>query len=171
LILSGILSLEQLILDQNSITHDAVRYFIEKDCLKVLSVVNNGIDFHALDYLPENHSLVRLNLSSNNIDDRCCDTLKKLASIPSLESLDLSSNKIGRRGAEILIQYRSASLTTIDLTHNIISVEELYSIACSARETPIERESACAIEHNENINPNIELLPEKGKLHTKSRHT
>jgi Ran GTPase-activating protein (RanGAP) involved in mRNA processing and transport len=118
LALSQMTSLKTLILGQNYITKIGAMYIFNTRSIEMLNLFNNRLEFLEADDFPENHTLVEINLTHNFLNDRCEAVLKQLASITTLEKLDLSSNEIGEKGAEILMKYKTPMLNSICLMDN-----------------------------------------------------
>jgi Leucine-rich repeat (LRR) protein len=118
LALSQMTSLKTLILGQNKITGLGLGYLLGSKSIEYLNLFNNKLEFNSSDSLPENHILTSIDLTSNRLSDRCESVLKSLAAIPTLKSLDLSFNRIGETGLNILNQYRSKALDDIYLLDN-----------------------------------------------------
>ncbi len=118
LVISQLPALKTLILGQNQINADGVKIILKNGSIKILNLFNNELSFSESDSLPENNSIVTIDLSDNQLDERCKNVLKQLLKIPTLTSLDLSGNQLGKSEVEILNQYKSGSLKTINLIDN-----------------------------------------------------
>jgi Leucine-rich repeat (LRR) protein len=111
---------------QNGITKVGFSKIMEQHTIQDVNLFNNDISFDEDDpRFPHNASLTRLDLGSNRLDDKAEAVLKAIASIPTLETLELAFNHIGDSGARILHQYRSKSVKEIGLFDNQIEDAEL----------------------------------------------
>ncbi len=106
----------------NRITGDDFSNICKSGTLKIVELYHNQISFKADGSLslPSNNSLTKIGLGRNALSSACTSVLKELASIRSLETLNLTGNQIDDAGASILYQHRSTSLKEIDLTDNPI---------------------------------------------------
>jgi Ran GTPase-activating protein (RanGAP) involved in mRNA processing and transport len=119
--------IETLNLLQNNITGKGFYILCKSRSIKQLELFNNHIAFNKEDYLPENSSLIALGLSYNELDGRCHHVLQTLASISTLQKIDLSNNQIDNEGAEILFRYKSPLLQDVKLSYNPISDIQLLN--------------------------------------------
>lgn len=90
--------------------------------LRVLELYDNKIRFgkNELLGLPSKSSLRKVGLGRNELNGTCIQVLQALASIKTLETLDLTSNDIDDKGAAILYAHKSSSLKEINLSNNPI---------------------------------------------------
>lgn len=111
---------------QNKITNVGLLQILASKKLQHVDLYNNriGHDEKSSNF-PANTSLISIQLGCNKIDDRCELLLESLASIPTLQKLDLCGNRIGDHGARILYRHRSKTLEKINLFSNNIEDAEL----------------------------------------------